>query len=503
MIRLHTIPKVCVAVGDADPDEMFRLVSEASERRESFVELRLDMLDDPTEGPALVDRIQRSLVSLLVLATCRRKEAQGGFAGSVGEQRMILEAAIAAGAQMVDVEIESAEHSPEIVTELKEKARVVLSYHNFEKTPALNPILKRLRRHPADVYKIAVQAVKFTDNLKLLQALKGADVPLVVLGMGEAGGVSRVLSPSRGATFTFAAPDSASGTAPGQFSASQMRNAFQAHRLKATSRVYGVVADPVEHSLSPALHNRAFRRRRTDACYLPFRVEPKLLKDFFTLVRDLPIDGLSVTIPHKQAVMSHLDSVDDLSAKIGAVNTVYRKGAKLCGSNTDVAGVVVPLGKRMALKGAKVLIHGYGGAARAAAFALIEEGSEITLTGRNLKKAETLAKDCGASVLSMDEAVKGSFDALIQAAPVGMYPNVLENPFPDEIPAEVVFDMVYNPLETVLLRTAASKNKQVIEGVEMFLEQAVAQFELWTGDKAPRVTMRNAVLEVLTGISPT
>lgn len=503
MIRLHAIPKLCVAVGAADADEMFRLVSEASERRESFVELRLDMLENPADGPAVVDRVQRSLVSMLVLATCRRKEAAGEFTGSVGEQRMILEAAAAAGAQMLDVEIESAEQDPSVVAELREKARVVLSYHNFEKTPAMGPVLKRLQRYEADVYKIAAAALKPSDNLKLLGALKGVDFPLVVLGMGEPGLLTRVLSPSRGAAFTFAAPDGAKGTAPGQLSASEMRNNLQVHKRKAATRVFGVIADPVAHSLSPVLHNRAFRRRRVDACYLPFHITTEKLKDFFELVRRLPIDGLSVTIPHKQAVIDRLDSVDKLAEKIGAVNTVQLKKGKLHGANTDVAGVIVPLSKRIGLKGASVLIHGYGGAARAAAFALAAEGVAVTLTGRNLKKAEKLAKDCGASVASMEEAAGGAFDALVQATPVGMHPHVLDNPFPNEIPANVVFDMVYNPLETALIRAAASQNKTVIEGVEMFLEQAAAQFELWTGGKAPRVTMRNAVLEVLTGVSPT
>ncbi len=502
MIRLHTIPKVCVAVGTADPDEMFRLVSAASERHESFVELRLDLLQNPADGPAVVDRVQRSLVSMLVLATCRRKEAHGGFAGSVGEQKMILEASIASGAQMVDVEIESAEQALDLTAELREKARVVLSYHNFQKTPALGPVLRRLRRHPADIYKIVTQTEKPSDNLRLLEILNGADTLLVALGMGEQGVASRVLSASRGAAFTFAAPDEAPGTAAGQFSASAMRNEFQAHKRKPKTGVYGVIADPVVHSLSPTVHNRAFRRRRVDACYLPFRVEPKRLKDFFELVAGLPIQGLSVTIPHKRKVMDYLDSVDKLAERIGAVNTVYRKNGKLHGVNTDAAGVIIPLSKRLPLKGANVLIVGYGGAARGAAFALLDQGAKVTISGRDLTKAESLAKDAGANVEPFENLAQLGFDALVHATPVGMHPNVLDNLFPEEIPAEIVFDMVYNPLETALIRSAASKGKTVIEGLEMFLEQAAAQFELWTGGKAPRVTMRNAVLEVLTGVSP-
>jgi 3-dehydroquinate dehydratase/shikimate dehydrogenase len=387
------------------------------------------------------------------------------------------------------------------MTELAEGARVVLSYHNFVECPPLPAVLARMRKHPADIYKIAVTATRPTDNREALELLDNEEnPPLVTLAMGEIGVPSRILAPSRGAVFTFASPDDAPGTAPGQVTATAMRDLYQAHKRSRFTQVYGVVASPVAHSLSPALHNRSFRRRRLNACYVPFRVEPDQLGDFLKLARYLDVRGFSVTIPHKQAILAHLDEIDPLAKRIGAVNTVHNRGGELYGTNTDVAGVLEPLAKRIKIEGSRVLVVGAGGAARAAAFALVDKGAEVTVAARNVAKAKALAKAAGAEAISWDALASAKFDALIQATPVGMHPNENESLFPDEIPADLVFDMVYNPLETALLRHARQQGKQTIQGLEMFLEQAGAQFELWTGAKAPRTTMRDAVLEVLQGV---
>jgi 3-dehydroquinate dehydratase/shikimate dehydrogenase len=501
MVSLRAIPRICVALGAPDVAGLERLVAAALDRGHRFLELRFDMLDDPAAGAILLDRVLESNPQMLVLATCRRKEAKGEFAGSIDEQQQVLEAAIEAGARLVDVEIESAEAKPAMLTELSEGARIVLSYHDFEGCPPLAPVLERLRKHPADIYKIAVTAAKPSDNVRLMQLLDDEDrPPLVTLAMGEIGAPSRILTPARGAVFSFASPDAAAGTAPGQIGATRLRDLYQAHKRSRFTKIYGVIASPVAHSLSPALHNRAFRRRRLNACYVPFRVERKQLKDFLELAKYLDVQGFSVTIPHKQDILKHLDEIDPLAERIGAVNTVYKKDGKWCGSNTDVAGVIQPLEKKIAIAGARVLVVGAGGAARAAAFALVDKGAQVCISARNEAKAKALAKDAGTDVAPWADLAAQSFDALIHATPVGMDPDVEATLFPQTIPAELVFDMVYNPLETVLLRQARQQGKQLIQGLEMFVEQAVAQFELWTGAKAPRTTMRDAVLEVLQGI---
>jgi len=209
------------------------------------------------------------------------------------------------------------------------------------------------------------------------------------------------------------------------------------------------------------------------------------------------VAGFSVTIPHKQKVLRYLDIVDPLARRIGAVNTVWRKAGKWRGANTDAAGITVPLAREMRLHNAPILIVGNGGAARSAACALSDAGAHITLVGRNADRVRALAKICGAEPLLTEQLAGRNFAALIHATPLGMYPHTNECFFAGRIPADVVFDMVYNPLETELARRARAQGKTVIRGLEMFIEQAVRQFELWTGEPAPRPVMEKAALEAL------
>jgi len=221
------------------------------------------------------------------------------------------------------------------------------------------------------------------------------------------------------------------------------------------------------------------------------------MRDFFGLAEKLPISGFSVTIPHKQKVLRYLDIVDPLARRIGAVNTVWRKAGKWRGANTDASGVTIPLGRELRLRNASVLIVGNGGAARSAACALSDAGARIALVGRNADRVRSLAKFCGAEPLLTEQLAERHFDAVIHATPLGMFPHVNECFFNGRIPAEIVLDMVYNPLETALTRRAREQGKIVIPGMQMFIEQAVRQFEIWTGESAPRALMERAALEAL------
>ncbi|MBV9679927.1 MAG: shikimate dehydrogenase, partial [Acidobacteriaceae bacterium] len=211
----------------------------------------------------------------------------------------------------------------------------------------------------------------------------------------------------------------------------------------------------------------------------------------------LPVHGFSVTIPHKQRIIRHLDIVEPLAKRIGAVNTVWRKGGKWRGTNTDIHGVLKPLARHGRISGISVLIAGYGGAARAAAIALADAGARVTITGRNLQSAATLARAIRAETVSTESAAAGHFDAMIHATPVGMSPNTNESLFPGRVPADIVFDMVYNPHETALLKQAKAQGCQIIYGVEMLLEQAAHQFEIWTGESAPLSAMRGALGQII------
>jgi 3-dehydroquinate dehydratase/shikimate dehydrogenase len=406
--------------------------------------------------------------------------------------------AIRCGAHAVDVEIETAEASPEKTAALRPRAQVIVSYHNYENTPPIDPVMKRLTRIPADAYKLVTTARKLSDTGRVLAASKASGrTPMIVLAMGELGFSSRVLAPAFGGIFTYAAPMSAEGTAAGQVCARQLRHVYRIDKLTKAAKVYGVVADPVRHSISPAVHNRAFQSRRMDAVYLPFLVQPAQLRDFFAFANTTPVTGFSVTIPHKQKVMRYLDVVDPLARRIGAVNTVWKRAGKWRGTNTDAAGVLKPLEKKMRLAKSSVLIVGNGGAARGAACALADAGARVALTGRNPDRVRVLARFCAGEAIPREQLNGRKFDALVHATPIGMFPHSNECFFDGEIPADVVFDMVYNPLETVLIQRAKDQGKSVIPGLQMFIEQAVKQFEIWTGETAPRAVMEKAALEAL------
>jgi 3-dehydroquinate dehydratase/shikimate dehydrogenase len=500
MPRLNLLPRISIALGFSDPETLLEQAHREADLGETFLEFRLDYLEHPEQGVKLIRSFLQRNPECTVLATCRRHQNRGRFTGGLEEQFRILEAAVKAGAMAVDLEIESAEAATARLEALRQRARLILSYHNFETTPALEPVLRRMARIPADGYKLVTTPRKPSDNYRLLALARAHPrTPLITLAMGEMGFPSRVLSVAFGGLFTYAAPSSAPGTAPGQVCARRLRQLYRAEKLSKTARIYGVIAHPVEHSISPAVHNRAFQSRRISAVYLPFLVPPTQLRDFIGLAEKLPVAGFSVTIPHKQNIRRHMDALEPLARRIGAVNTVWRKAGRWRGANTDVDGIRIPLERRLRLAGSAILLAGNGGAARSAAFALTDAGAKVSIVGRNPDRVSVLAKACGAELLFPESLASRHFDALVHATPLGMFPRVEECFFPDRIPADVVFDMVYNPLETVLLRRARQEGKTVITGLEMFIEQAARQFEIWTGESAPRAAMEKAAQEALAG----
>jgi 3-dehydroquinate dehydratase/shikimate dehydrogenase len=490
----RSLPRICVALGLPAASGLQSAAEREYKDGSNFLEFRLDYLADPATGIEVLRKFRKKYPDSHVLATCRHHSAAGHFKGSLDRQAQFLEDALRAGASFVDLEIESAETLRRAVSGLRAFGPVCVSYHNFEKTPALDPILRRLRKQDPDVSKIATTARKPTDTLRLFEFTRAhQEQPLITLAMSEMGVATRILVAPLGSLFTYAAPMSEAGTAPGQISAKLMRGLYRSEKLSKQTRIYGVVACPVSHSKSPLIHNRAFHARRLDAVYLPFLVPALQLPDWMKFAAGMPVQGFSVTIPHKQSIVRHLDIVAPLAKRIGAVNTVWRKAGKWRGTNTDAEGVVRPLSRHLRIARSSVLIAGYGGAARAAAFALGDASAQITITGRNMKKAQALAAAVKGEAITVRDASKRHFDALVHATPLGMSPNIDSCLFPDKIPADVVFDMVYNPRETLLLQHAAGQGLTVVPGFEMLLEQAAHQFEIWTGETAPRTVMREAL----------
>jgi 3-dehydroquinate dehydratase / shikimate dehydrogenase len=491
---LARLSKVCLALSGDTAESMLE-TAESMARDNPFMEFRLDYLKQPVAALPKIHRFLETHQFVTAIATCRRAENGGKFKGSLAAQLETLNKAQAAGCQIVDVEMESAlKAKPGAIASLRSRAGLIVSFHDFRGTRHLEETLGKMRKVPADFYKVVTTATTLSDNvamMKFLQTQSGAHT-LIGLCMGEQGIISRVLSARAGSVFTFAAVNSDLKTAPGQISARDLRGTYRIEQVDAATRIYGVAGDPIGHSLSPVIMNTALRRENVNGVYLPLHA--KTLKDLMHCVREIPLHGLSITMPYKQAILPYLDNTDAHTAKVGACNTVVRgQEGKLYGFNTDVAGIIRPLEQRLAIEGAKILVLGAGGAARAAVFGLKERGAEVWILNRTSAKAQKLARQAKARALKRADLRKLAFDVIVNATPVGTG-NTRDCPLKDqEIQARVVFDMVYDPVETHLLHVARTKGIPVIPGIEMFVQQAARQFEIWTGKPAPAGDMLRVV----------
>lgn len=497
--RLH-LARLCVAIQAGTAAEMMeraeRLLEEAK-----FVEFRLDSLPRPAAFLAGLASFMAGHRDVTAIATCRQKDHGGNFSGSLTAELEVLLKAAQAGCQIVDLEVESAEEARRSQLEkFREGLRaagtaLLVSFHDFSRTRGLEQAADRIAAFEPDYVKVVSTAHSLADNLAMLRLIedRSRSARVVGIAMGEEGLVSRVLGPRAGAAFTFASLDEGGETAPGQVAARTLRDLYRLEHIDAATRIFGVAGNPIGHSLSPLMHNAAFRREHVNGVMLPLKV--KALNDLLTLVLELPVSGVAVTMPLKQQILPHLANMDPLTAKIGACNTV-RVGAdgKLYGFNTDVAGVIRPLEKRVRLKGARVGVLGAGGASRAAVFGLVGQGAEVFIMNRTHEHAVALAKAAKAKALKHEQMAKQRFDVLINSTPCGMTGSRQALPLKEEeLNAGLVFDMVYTPLETPLLKLAASRGIPVIGGLEMFVQQGARQFEIWTGKPAPEAEMMRAV----------
>jgi 3-dehydroquinate dehydratase / shikimate dehydrogenase len=497
-LRPLRLPRVCVAVTGSDATDMLAK-AETLVRDNAFLEFRLDYLTRPALALPKIKEFSEYHPHVVLIATCRRANNGGKFKGSIASQLDILSKAAACGCQLVDVELQSAARAKaDALNRLRTSAALILSFHDFRATKNLDQILAKMVAIPADFYKIVTTATSLSDNVAMMKFIeKNSDKhSLIGVCMGEQGIISRILALRAGSVFTFAAVSDDQKTAPGQITAQELQSTYRIEQVDAPTRVYGVAGDPVAHSLSPAIMNAALRRETVNGVYLPLHA--KTLKDLLACVREIPIHGLSVTMPYKEAILRHLDNTDSHTAKIGACNTVVRaQDGKLYGFNTDAAGVIRPLQQRIELEKAKILVLGAGGAARAAVYGLKERGAEVYILNRTAGPAQKLARSARARLIKRADLKKLSFDVIINATPVGMG-NVRESPLNEnEIKARYVFDMIYDPAETRLLKLAKAAGAQTIPGIEMFVHQAARQFEIWTGKPAPLDEMLSVVTKAL------
>ncbi|HET9178537.1 MAG TPA: shikimate dehydrogenase [Terriglobia bacterium] len=462
-------------------------------------ELRLDYLRDHTRLESDLHKMLARLRYPQTIATCRRVDAGGRFENSVEEQMQILIAAARAGCQWVDIEIESVKALRKPRFKDLAPAKVIVSYHNFRSTPDLGAIYRRLARLPVEAVKIASHARELQDNLKVFQLLKSnrrRRPRLVALAMGNSGICSRVMAFRWGSVFTYASAGNHHAVAGGQVAIEKMRSVYHVEHLDERTQLYGVVGTHSSMSLSPAMQNIAFQAKRVNALYLP--CETARLGDFLKFARSLKFTGFSITMPFKQAIMKELAWTDPLAEQIGACNTVAIRHGKWMGWNTDSAAVIEVLTKRLRLPGSRILVLGAGGAARAAAFALRAENADVYVAARRDAVARKLSRAAGAEAVPWESADSLDVDAVINATPVGMAPYSDIHPIDlARLRTRVVFDMVYYPVETRFLSEARGRGLVTITGLEMLVAQGARQFEIWTGQSAPRALMEQAVRQSL------
>ena len=457
--------KLCATVTGATTEEL-RSKRDGAAGAE-MVELRLDYARHIDVAGVLADR------QCPVVVTCRPTWEGGEFDGSEEERLRLLGRALELGADYVDVEWRGNAHS---LIKSHEGRRIVLSTHDFDRCPTdLEAQYRAMRATGAEVVKVAVRVERLTELVRLRDLAAGDDPPRIVIGMGPVGVPSRVVPDKFGSCWTYAGD----AVAPGQVDLARMVGEFRFHDVGPAAELYGVVGSPLSHSLSPAMHNAGFGELGRDVVYMP--MEAHDVDDFATFAKAFGVMGASVTAPYKESVMSRVDDVDELSWKVGAVNTLRWKAGQWDGRNTDVPGFLDPLLQegRVDLAACRALVLGAGGAARGVAVGLAQEGATVTVCARRSERANRVAELVDGDVATWPPR-PGTWDLLVNTTPIGTYPNAEASPLAGEaLDGGTVYDLVYNPRVTQLMADASAQGCHTIGGLGMLVAQAERQFEWW------------------------
>lgn len=495
--------RICVVIGRTRHKMVAIEIQEAAKRGAGFLELRLDFI---AKAPDLKRLLANKPCPMM--ATIRRPADGGRWAGSEDARKMLLKQCIVGGFDWVDLETDIADE----IRRFKDVKRVV-SYHSLNDFPEdLEDIYERMSNQDADVIKVVVSARTPADNVRVLNLYKNARKPTVAFCSGDIGFPSRLLSLKYGAPFTYAAFNRERGVAPGMPSQDDLRKVYPTDTIDAATRVYGVVGDPVAHSMSPLVHNAAFKELGINAVYLPFRVPRGQLPAFLDVFSDVPVEGYSITIPHKEAAAAASHTRNPTVEATHAANTLTRIAHGFHAENTDYQAALDALKHHLMkstsqptvdLHKRQVLILGAGGAARAIAHALHREGAIVHVANRTLERAEKLADEVAGEALDWNARHKEGCDIVFNCTPVGMHPNVDESPLHASFlrPDMIVFDTVYTPETTLLIREARTRGAQTVTGVEMFVRQAGLQFHHFTGLEPPTELMGRVLRRALSPVN--
>jgi 3-dehydroquinate dehydratase/shikimate dehydrogenase len=498
---------ICVPVRVHRLEELLGAVDVAA-RSGDLVEVRADYLSEPEAALPIVRDLSDQVQSRIII-TLRSPEQGGELPHSAGVRRAFWSRASQLPNVLFDVEFDLLQKPNDLSFDLN---RVICSQHDFTRVPEnLDEIYERMAATQARTIKIAVHASEATDSVSIFKVLKRAERDgrqLIAIAMGPRGLMTRVLGCSRGSFLTYGSIDDESATAPGQITAIDMRNLYRIDSIDSETLITGLIGNPVGHSISPHIHNAAFAEANLNAVFIPFEVDD--VRAFLDrMVRpdsrevDWNLRGASVTAPHKSTVMGELNWIDAAAREIGAVNTIVVKSDELHGYNTDAIGFIAPLTQRdESIAGLRCAVIGAGGAARAVIWALKQAGADVTVFARDKTKAEFLSKVFGVKYQELSQRGFAGYDLLVNATPLGTRGSREDQTI---VTAEqlrgvrLVYDLVYNPSETGLLREAHAAGCETIAGLEMLMAQAVEQFKLWTG-QSPNVDVMRAAATRRLGI---
>jgi 3-dehydroquinate dehydratase/shikimate dehydrogenase len=484
---------ICVSLGRARHKRMIAEHKYLVEQGAQLVELRLDYIGRAVNlGRLLQDRPGP------VVVTVRRREDGGRWMKSEEERQMLLRTAIAAGVEYVDLESDVAELIPRYG-----KTKRIVSFHEMNVTPEnLDRLHQAMADKDADIVKIATMANTFTDNVRMVNLVKSASVPTIGICMGEIGVITRLLANRLGSPFTYAM-FSGKELAPGQLSFKDMRDLYRYDEIDDKTQFFGVIADPVAHSYSPLVHNRAFQHQGINARYVPFRVPRNDLHSFMEHCREFGVAGLSVTIPHKVDAMEFCTRAEAGASGIGAVNTLVFDGKDCFGYNTDYRAAMDCLENLLGvdrraerpMEGVTALVLGAGGVSRAIAWGLKQRYAEVIISSRTYERAQLLAGELGCRAIEWELRYEPKINLLVNGTPIGMHPDLDGMPYKAEKLSEYlsVFDTVYNPENTMLVKSARRAQSPVATGIDMFVRQAAYQYKLFTGKDAPVELMRKTI----------
>ncbi len=514
---------LAVPIAAKNPDQAGRQIKAAIGAGAEALELRTDYLENLSTDMVknLIANIKATAaLGLAVIVTCRDK-SEGGIGDLSDRLRTdVLTAAAAAGAEFIDFEYEKfliAANREKIESALAQNpaCRLILSAHNFEtKFDNIQQLHQQIvNAYPAAIPKLVYTANDINDCFEAFDLLHKTSGDVIVFCMGQAGLISRIIAKKLNSFVTFASLDEKSATAPGQVTIEQFRKLYRYDSIKPDTKLFGVIADPVAHSMSPAIFNASFDSQTINALYLPLLVGggQERFCDFMENVISrgwLDFGGFSVTLPHKQNALNYVrqkdGSVETLAEKIGAANTLTIIKSRLAACNTDYAGaldaVTSALGiVRNDLKDLSVAVLGAGGVARAMVAGLADAGAEVTIYNRTIERGQKLADEFGCDFASLDKLSQLKAKLLVNCTSIGMHPNVEATPLPKQLHRKdmAVFDTVYNPAETLLLKHAKEAGAKTIDGVSMFVNQAMAQFKLFAGTDGEAEIMRKTVTEKL------